>query len=143
MQIKLITIPVMGGEMLNEELNLFLRSKRVLQVEQKLVETPQGAMWTFCIRYLDDVLIAERAKGKIDYREVLDEVCFQRFSDLRVIRKQIAMNESVPAYAVFTDEELAGFAKIELPLTVQSMRSVKGVGEKKVDKYAAHFVTPV
>ena len=31
MQIKVFTIPVLGGERANEELNTFLRSKRVLQ----------------------------------------------------------------------------------------------------------------
>ena len=33
MQIKVFTIPVLGGERANEELNTFLRSKRVLQEE--------------------------------------------------------------------------------------------------------------
>jgi hypothetical protein len=35
MQIKLFTIPILGGEKLNEELNLFLRSKKVSSVCQR------------------------------------------------------------------------------------------------------------
>jgi len=35
MQIKLFTIPVMGGEMLIEEMNVFLRSKKVLNLKEQ------------------------------------------------------------------------------------------------------------
>ncbi|MFM9947020.1 MAG: hypothetical protein ACKV1O_03705 [Saprospiraceae bacterium] len=47
MQIKFFTIPVMGGEALAEELNVFLRSKKILQVEQQLVSEAQGSAWCF------------------------------------------------------------------------------------------------
>ena len=38
MQIKIFTIPIMGGELLVEEMNVFLRSKKVLQLKEHLVQ---------------------------------------------------------------------------------------------------------
>lgn len=141
MQIKIFTIPVMGGEMLTEEMNVFLRSKKVLQVKELLVNSEtEGVFWCFCVRYVDDVTAAEREKIKVDYREVLDEASFRRFSAFREIRKKVALDDAVPAYAVFTDNELAELAKEEV-LTLEVIKSLKGVGEKKVEKYAQHFIT--
>ncbi|GAB4494256.1 MAG: HRDC domain-containing protein [Saprospiraceae bacterium] len=139
MQIKLYTIPILGGERLNEEMNVFLRTKKILQVDSRLVSEPQGACWCFCIKYVDDLAATERERPKVDYREVLDEATFRRFAQLREVRKRLAQEEGIPAYAIFTDEELAALAKIE-ELTPAAMRSVKGVGEKKVEKYGAHFI---
>lgn len=140
MQIKMISVPVIGGEALNEELNAFLRSKKVIQMDHQLVNERGGALWCFCIQYIDDYSPFNKNKEKTDYKQELDEASFQRFSNLRVIRKQLAQIEKVPAYAVFTDEELAGLAKIEV-LTAVSMKSVKGIGDKKIEKYGHHFLS--
>lgn len=137
MQIRIFAIAIPGGEQINEEMNLFLRSKKVLSVEQQFVQNAQGAFWCFCVKYLDE--IAERERAKVDYRQVLDDESFKRFSRMREIRKQLALEEAIPAYAIFTDEELASLAKIEY-LTPAAMKRVKGVGEKKVEKYGSHFI---
>lgn len=137
MQIKLFSIPVPGGEALNEEMNAFLRSKKVLQTESHFVNSAQGTFWCFCIKYLDDATSQGKAE-KIDYRQVLDETAFNRFAQFREIRKKLAIAEGIPAYAIFTDEELAGMAKLAA-LTQATVRSVKGIGEKKVEKYGHHF----
>lgn len=140
MQIKIFTIPIMGGEMLADEMNVFLRSKKVLQVKEHLVNhDSEGVFWCYSVRYVDDVAAAEREKVKVDYREVLDEASFRRFSALREIRKRVAQDDAVPAYAVFTDTELAELSKVET-LTDKTIRQLKGVGEKRVEKYAHHFL---
>lgn len=137
MQIKIFTIPILGGEALNEEMNVFLRTKKVLQTEHQLVSHALGVFWCFCVKFIDEQV--EGKPQKVDYMKVLDEVTFKRFSRLREIRKQLSTAEGIPAYAIFTDEELAELAKIE-DLTPASMRSVKGIGEKKVEKYGQHFI---
>lgn len=53
MQIKIFTIPIMGGEKLTEDLNAFLRSRKILQTESQLVQDGQGAFWCFCIKYIE------------------------------------------------------------------------------------------
>lgn len=139
MQIKMYSIPIMGGELLIEEMNVFLRSKKILQVEKHFISTAQGASWSFCISYLDDATIADKEKAKVDYRQVLDEAAFKRFSKMRDIRKKLAIDEALPAYAIFTDEELSNMAKIEI-LTLLNMKSIKGIGEKKIEKYGQYFL---
>ena len=102
-----------------------------------------SAFWSFCVKYLDDVIGGspnERGeKVKIDYRDVLDEATFKRFSKLREIRKQLAQDDGVPAYAVFTDEELSNIAKLP-ELTLSKMKTIKGIGDKKVEKYGQLIV---
>ncbi|HMQ59208.1 MAG TPA: HRDC domain-containing protein [Flavilitoribacter sp.] len=136
MQIKIFSIPILGGELMNDEMNAFLRSKKVLQVENQLVSDSHGAFWCFCIRYIEDN--APVAKPRPDYKQILDEESFQRFARMKEIRKQLAKEEGLPPYAVFSDEELAGLAKIEV-LTPGLMKTIKGVGDKKVEKYAHYF----
>ena len=75
----------------------------------------------------------------MDYKTVLDENTFLKFSILREIRKKIALDEGIPAFAIFTDEELAGLAKLP-EITPKSMGSIKGIGEKKIEKYAKFFM---
>lgn len=140
MQIKIFTIPIMGGEALAEDMNAFLRSKKVLQVDQHLVNQGQSAAWCFCIRYVEDQSPFRGAREKVDYKEVLDAESFERFSDFRKIRKEIAEKEGIPAFSVFTDAELAELAKID-DLSVASMKTVKGIGEKKSEKYGRFFVS--
>jgi superfamily II DNA helicase RecQ len=139
MQIKIFTIPILGGEVLNDEMNRFLRSKTILQTENQLINHPQGVHWCFCIKYLDGIP-ENLQKPKVDYKELLDDASFQRFSRMREIRKQIAKKEAIPAYAVFTDEELAELAKTG-ELDAKVMSSIKGIGEKKVEKYGKFFLT--
>lgn len=139
MQVKIYTIPIIGGESINEEMNVFLRSKKILQVENHIVTSGQNSFWSFCIRYIEDTTINEREKQKVDYRQVLDEPTFHKFSRLREIRKQLAQDDAVPAYAVFTDEELSNIAKLET-ITLAGMKKIKGIGEKKIEKYGHHFV---
>jgi hypothetical protein len=43
----------------------------------------------------------------VDYKEVMNEADFAVFSRLRDLRKVIAEKEAVPAYAIFTNEQLA------------------------------------
>lgn len=140
MQIKIFSVPTVGGEAINEDMNAFLRSKKVIQTEQRLVGEGDGAMWSFCIKYVEDHSpFLKNGKEKVDYREVLDAACFERFSRFREIRKKLAQEENVPAYAIFTDEELAELAKMEA-VTLSNMRTVKGVGDKKAEKYGQHFL---
>jgi RNA-directed DNA polymerase len=105
MQIKIYTIPIPGGEAMNEEMNKFLRSKQVLQVEQQVVINEHGNYWCFCIRYLDGE--ANKEGRKIDYREVLDEPTFKRFARMREIRKQLAAEDEVERIVVPDNLRLA------------------------------------
>ena len=140
MQVKTFIIPFLSPEWAEEEVNKFLRSHRVLQVDRQF-SAEQGGVWTLLITYKDgDVRLEPTAKKeKVDYREVLSEEEFARFSKLREIRKTIAQQESVPPYVIFTDEELSILSKPE-SLSLNDIKGLKGVGEKKSEKYGPVFL---
>lgn len=141
MQIKLFTIPIGDSGAAVEEMNRFLRGNKILEVENQLISNANGAYWCFCVRYVEKAYVpAEEQRPKVDYKKVLDEATFQKFARLREIRKRVAAEEGVPAFAVFTDEELAGLARLET-ITPKTMLSVKGIGDKKVERFARHFIT--
>jgi superfamily II DNA helicase RecQ len=136
MQIKLFTIPVFNGEPMLEEMNRFLRGHRVLDVQQEFATMQQGAFWCFSVRYIFGAAVTPTGakKEKIDYKNVLDEKTFVVFSRLRACRKEIAREDAIPAFAVFTDAELANMAKLS-ELTVKEIGSIKGIGSKKLERY--------
>lgn len=139
MQVKIFCIPAIGDEDLNEEMNRFFRSKKVLQIESNLVQAIGGAYWSFCIRYVESVVATDTVPS-MDYRKVLSEVEFARYTQLRAIRKQRAAEDNVPVFTIFTNEELAEMAKLEI-ITVAALRRIKGIGDKKIEKYASLFLT--
>ena len=78
-------------------------------------------------------------KTKIDYREVFDERDFATFAALRTLRKELAEAEGVPAYALFTNEQLAAMVRGKAR-TVADLAAIEGVGKSRVEKYAAAFL---
>ncbi len=140
MQIKLFTIPIGDSGVALDEMNRFLRGNKILEVQNQLISNENGAYWCFCVHYIEKALgPAIHNKAKVDYKHVLDEVTFKKFSKLREIRKRAASDEGIPAFAVFTEEELAGLAKLDT-ITQKTMLSVKGIGDKKVERFAQHFI---
>lgn len=135
MQLKICTIPMMDGRIQEEEMNLFLRSHKIVSVQKYFSDA--ASAWTFCITYIENSIpspVYQSKKEKIDYKEVLDEATFARFSKFREARKQIANEEAIPAYSVFTNEELAEIAS--LPEYVKgSIVAIRGIGEKRAEKY--------
>lgn len=143
MQIKVFSVPLLDSLEINEELNKFLRSIKVLDIKKEFVNNSDGCFWTFCISYfpIDSSLgnySAIPRKEKVDYRTVLSEEEFVRFNLMRKVRKIVAENDSVPPYAVFTDAELAEIAKDET-IELSVLMEIKGIGKKKVDRYGERF----
>lgn len=125
MQIKIYSVPVFGSGGLEEEVNRFLRSHRILQVERHFCPD-NGGYWAIFIEYADyapDSAPANR-KEKVDVVKSLTDEEKERFEMLRLRRKEIARNNNIPAYMVFTDAELAQLAKLER-IDEDSVRSLK------------------
>ena len=140
MQIKLFTVPIGDSGTALQEMNTFLKSNKILEVRDKLVRNENGAYWSFCVRFIEQTFIpTSDNKAKVDYRLLLDGPTFQKFSDLREIRKKVAADEGISAFVIFTDEELAELAKLE-EITIKSMFGIKGIGEKKVERFAKYFI---
>ncbi len=142
MQIELFLIPVGKSENELVEMNSFLRSHKILEVRNELVNIENAVFWSFCVKYMDRNFRTSSRKQnkKIDYKNILDEETFKKFCELRNIRKQVASENGVPAYAVFTDKELVELAKLN-EITRNSMTSISGIGDKKIERYAVYFIS--
>lgn len=145
MQYKIFTIPISDNGSAIDEMNAFLRSHKAIETEKHFIHNEQGASWCFCVLYIEKPSSAEKtafSAGKTDYRLLLSEADFAIFAQLRTVRKAIAEQEAIPAYAVFTDAELADIAKQKNP-TVASLLAIKGIGAKKVEKYGERILAKV
>lgn len=67
------------------------------------------------------------------------EVDRDLFQKLRELRLEIAREEKVPPYIVFSDKTLAHMCQIH-PKTKEEMLAVTGVGEMKFEKYGERFL---
>ena len=64
------------------------------------------------------------------------------FEKLRAVRTEIAKEEKVPPYIVFSDKTLTHMC-IMKPATKAEMLDVSGVGEFKYEKYGERFLACV
>jgi len=141
MQYKLFTVPILDGKMQEDEMNQFLRGHKIVSVDKQYSES--SAAWCFCVTYIDNNVsstVFPTKKEKIDYREVLDEPTFARFAKLREARKQIAAEDAIPAYSVFTNEELAEIAALD-EYAVGCIKKINGIGEKRAEKYEERLLS--
>ena len=88
-----------------DELNRFLRGRRVVQTRKELVATEGASCWAILVEYLDspEKNSGEQQKGKVDYKEILNAADFSLFSKLRETRKKLAEENGLPVYAVCTN----------------------------------------
>ncbi len=62
------------------------------------------------------------------------------FDELRALRRQLADEQGVPAFVIFSDATLRGLASAK-PTDRQSMLRVSGVGPAKLEKYGESFLS--
>lgn len=113
MQIKLFTVSIGDEGSQQDELNAFLRGHKVLDVSQHIVQNERGAYWCFCVRYIEGTPAVAPTRN-LQFKEKVD-------------------------YKQVLDEELSALAQLP-ELTAKTMQTVKGVGEKKIERYAERFL---
>lgn len=71
--------------------------------------------------------------------EGLDKLLFEK---LRVLRKQLADEQGIPPYIVFSDKTLQ-LLSVQKPTTIEAFGNVSGIGEYKRNKYGKLFVETI
>ena len=139
MKHRFFRIPADGGER-EQELNQFISAHRIVAVDRQFVANGTDSFWAICVRYIDgSETPALLQKGKVDYREILNEEDFTLFAKLRSLRKEISEREGLPPYALFTNEQLAAMVRQKVR-TKQQMSDIDGVGPARLEKYGAQFL---
>ncbi len=145
MKYQFFTVPVVSPQDEQEKLNLFCSQHRIVDVDKQIIMQGNTYFWVFCISYMDAAM-AEVSKNKqsnrkrIDYKEVLNEVDFNKYVELRNLRKEIAEQNGIPVYAVFTNEHLATMVQQRIT-TLIKLQAIDGIGESRLEKYGEAFIT--
>ena len=64
------------------------------------------------------------------------------FDELRALRMDIAREENMPPYIIFSDKTLIDMC-IRLPFTKEEMLNVNGVGANKYERYGERFIQKI
>lgn len=126
-------LPASGSEQTEENLNVFLRTHRIVSVRTEFV-TGETPAWCVLVEFVQQSESLAKSSGKIDYMKVLTPEEFAVFSKLRDLRKELASKDGVPPFVVFTDEQLSLIVK-QKPENLGKLTAIQGIGQSKAEKY--------
>ena len=64
------------------------------------------------------------------------------FERLKLLRKNIALRQSVPAYVVFSDAVLREISAVK-PKNERELLSINGIGDSKLKRYGSIFLAEI
>lgn len=85
--------------------------------------------------------VAPKTKGRRSTEE-LAPASEEVFQNLRALRKQLADEQGVPPYVIFSDATLREIAARK-PATLSAFRAVSGVGDTKLERYGRIFLDAI
>jgi superfamily II DNA helicase RecQ len=132
-----------GEKTVCDELNLFLKSHRIVNVEKRLIDGDRGTGWLFLVEFGADNKNQPSAPNnapKVDYREILSDREYTLFDKLRQLRKELAEKQGIPVYAIFTNDHLAAMIKNNYD-SPKALASLPRVGEARIKQYG-NILTP-
>jgi superfamily II DNA helicase RecQ len=145
MKMRFFMIPIQDSAGATGELNGFLSNHRILAIERHFVADGTNSAWAICVNYLDSVerVVGDKragsGSGRVDYREILSDLDFAVFAKLRALRKTLAEQDGVPAYALFTNEQLADMVRKKVT-SLNALEQISGVGPARSKKYGLAFL---
>ncbi len=142
MFVRFFRVPVNGDQTKAEaEVNRFLGSHRILSVDRQFVPDGVNSTWAVCVTYIgkDPAADSSGKRSQVDYKEVLNEADFEIYAKLRNKRKELSAAQGVPAYALFTNEQLASLVRQRVD-SIEALRRIDGVGEARANKHGAEFL---
>lgn len=148
MNYQFFTIPVFTPGEGQAALNKFCNQHRVVTVEKQFVGHGTDSAWTLCVSYMDGagelpqtpLSPSGNKRDSIDYKEVLNAHDFAIYAGLRALRKTLAQQENIPAYALFNNEQLAAMVTGETT-TLTALSEIDGVGKARLEKYGEVFIS--
>lgn len=119
------------------ELNNFLKSHRIINVEKRLIDGERGTGWVFLVEYSDNAgsKSSYTMSAKIDWRDVLTPSKFAVYDLLRKKRKEIGEKTKIPLYGILSNEQLA--------LMAQNPPKIKGVNDQKYKQFGEQLLETI
>jgi superfamily II DNA helicase RecQ len=108
-----------------------------LSIERTLIVEGWNSFWSICVDYSprgtnQTSSNPNLTRSRVDYKAILPAEEFAVFSRLRDLRKQLAQRESVPLYALFSNEQLALMVHRLIPHLVPHAR-LRGLCQSLAD----------
>ncbi len=141
MPYRVFVVPLLYADAATEELNSFLASHRIVQIERRWMDQGNQSTLVFCVEYVlaspkpDRNPKSQLSRNRIDYKQILSPGEFTIFSLLRDLRKELSQQEGVPVFALFNNEQLAQMVQRRCS-TKSDLLGIEGIGEAKVEKYS-------
>lgn len=90
-----------------------------------------------------DWSFAKKEESRFEPR-VTKQAQFEKalFEHLRQLRKQLADQEQIPAYVVFSDASVKEMVE-KLPVTLGQLQAISGVGQEKLQRYGEAFTQAI
>lgn len=120
------------------ESNDIYRLIKVMPSAQEIVsgETKIYIKWSPQKEAAKEARMAGTRKRRSD---MLNSKGLALFEQLRSLRTEIAREENLPPYIIFSDKTLVDMC-VKLPFTREEMLTVNGVGENKYERYGIRFL---
>ena len=144
MALRFFLIPVSQSSLFEQELNDFISSHKVVSIDRQLIDQGINSFWAICVDYFNLATSTtgnnpNLSRNRVDYKTILAPEEFSVFSRLRELRKEMALTEAVPVYALFTNEQLAQMV-LRRCRSRSDLTEIEGVSDTKLDKYAAQIL---
>lgn len=126
------------------ELNNFLKSHRIINVEKRLIDGERGTGWIFLVEYSDNegTKSSYTMSSKVDWRDVLNPSQFAVYDLLRKKRKEIGDKTKIPLYGILSNEQLALMAQ-NPPKNREEFLKIKGINEAKYKQWGEIFIETI
>lgn len=144
MAFEIFCIELPNGRDMLEQLNQFIASHQVVTKQQQLVTRDGIPYMMFCLEYISgkDGAVVATSPGQNDRADVWNTLTADEkdmYAKLRDLRNQIAQDEHVKPFVVFTNEQLGEMEKRRVT-TAAALKDIKDVGKSRMDKYAGRVL---
>jgi ATP-dependent DNA helicase RecQ len=107
----------------------------VLKLAKKGLDVLYGKEKITALKREEKIKTKKQTMKSSEYSDY-DENLFER---LRVIRKNLAEEQQVPPFVIFSDRTLHEMCR-HYPATLSGMRNINGVGDAKLERYGEYFI---
>ena len=131
MNLKILTIPFDEklGEFKNELLDRNINNKKIETYKAELIKVNEKFFWTVFVKY-DELEGIEIFKDS----NILNEAETSLLGNLKEWRSEEAKKQGIPSYVIAKNEHLISIVKNK-PKTLQDLKLINGIGEKKAKDY--------
>ena len=97
---------------------------------------------TLNLRKYSKKITTKKATQKKTIQSITNEDDQNLFTALKNKRTELAKTQNVPPYIIFHDKTLIEFT-IQKPLNTETMSTITGVGQKKIELYGEEFLNVI